>query len=73
MCIREEGIGAVGVQLQGVGVGYGGGVVGAKWGGRGGVWGGFFFKQKPAYDVEYGLVGSEMGIRDRGRNDPENG
>ena len=25
----------------------------------------FFFKQKTAYDIEYGLVGSEMGIRDR--------
>ena len=26
--------------------------------------GGFFFKQKAAYDVEYGLVGPEMCIRD---------
>mgnify|MGYP003380752916 CR=1 FL=1 len=25
----------------------------------------FFFKQKTAYEVEYGLVGSEMCIRDR--------
>ena len=25
----------------------------------------FVFKQKTAFDVEYGLVGSEMGIRDR--------
>ena len=25
----------------------------------------FFFKQKTAYDIEYGLVGSEMCIRDR--------
>ena len=24
-----------------------------------------FFKQKTAYDIEYGLVGSEMCIRDR--------
>ena len=24
----------------------------------------FFFKQKTAYDIEYGLVGSEMCIRD---------
>ena len=27
----------------------------------------FFFKQKTAYDIEYGLVGSEMCIRDRER------
>ena len=26
----------------------------------------FFFKQKTAYEIEYGLVGSEMCIRDRG-------
>ena len=26
---------------------------------------GFFFKQKTAYEIEYGLVGSEMCIRDR--------
>ena len=25
----------------------------------------FFFKQKTAYEIEYGLVGSEMCIRDR--------
>ena len=25
----------------------------------------FFFKQKTAYEVEYGFVGSEKGIRDR--------
>ena len=25
----------------------------------------FFVKQKTAYEIEYGLVGSEMGIRDR--------
>ena len=25
----------------------------------------FFFRQKTAYEVEYGLVGSEMCIRDR--------
>ena len=25
----------------------------------------FFFKQKTAYEIEYGLVGSEMWIRDR--------
>ena len=29
----------------------------------------FFFKQKTAYEVEYGLVGSEMCIRDRGQAD----
>ena len=27
----------------------------------------FFFKQKTAYEIEYGLVGSEMCIRDRHR------
>ena len=27
----------------------------------------FFFKQKTAYEIEYGLVGSEMCIRDRVR------
>ena len=27
----------------------------------------FFFKQKTAYENEYGLVGSEMCIRDRGQ------
>ena len=31
-----------------------------------GGWGGVFvFKQKTAYEIEYGLVGSEMCIRDR--------
>ena len=29
-----------------------------------------FFKQKTAYDIEYGLVGSEMCIRDRGMVEP---
>ena len=28
----------------------------------------FFFKQKTAYEIEYGLVGSEMCIRDRTRS-----
>mgnify|MGYP002682417444 CR=1 FL=1 len=28
----------------------------------------FFFKQKTAYEIEYGLVGSEMCIRDSGVN-----
>ena len=27
----------------------------------------FLFKQKTAYEIEYGLVGSEMCIRDRAR------
>ena len=27
----------------------------------------FFFKQKTAYEIQYGLVGSEMCIRDRGK------
>eukprot|EP00811_Abedinium_folium_P021560 NODE_30706_length_412_cov_0.810526.p1 GENE.NODE_30706_length_412_cov_0.810526~~NODE_30706_length_412_cov_0.810526.p1 ORF type:complete len:74 (-),score=11.39 NODE_30706_length_412_cov_0.810526:152-373(-) len=27
----------------------------------------FFFKQKTAYENKYGLVGSEMGKRDRGQ------
>ena len=31
----------------------------------------FFFKQKTAYEIEYGLVGSEMCIRDRGRDGEE--
>ena len=32
----------------------------------------FFFKQKTAYEIEYGLVGSEMCIRDRaGRGQPD--
>ena len=35
------------------------------WGGWGGGVGGFFFKQKTAYEIQYGLVGSEMCIRDR--------
>ena len=29
----------------------------------------FFFKQKTAYEIQYGLVGSEMCIRDRARHD----
>ena len=29
----------------------------------------FFFKQKTAYDIQYGLVGSEMCIRDSGSTD----
>eukprot|EP00831_Metopus_contortus_P026869 TRINITY_DN22745_c0_g1_i3.p2 TRINITY_DN22745_c0_g1~~TRINITY_DN22745_c0_g1_i3.p2 ORF type:complete len:102 (+),score=18.21 TRINITY_DN22745_c0_g1_i3:41-346(+) len=29
----------------------------------------FFFKQKTAYEMQRGLVGSEMCIRDRHRND----
>ena len=29
----------------------------------------FFFKQKTAYEIEYGLVGSEMCIRDRAGGD----
>ena len=28
-------------------------------------WVSVFFKQKTAYDIQYGLVGSEMCIRDR--------
>ena len=32
-----------------------------------GLLGCFFFKQKTAYEIEYGLVGSEMCIRDRGQ------
>ena len=28
----------------------------------------FFFKQKTAYEIEYGIVGSEMCIRDRERD-----
>ena len=28
----------------------------------------FFFKQKTAYEIQYGLVGSEMCIRDRGNS-----
>ena len=35
----------------------------------------FFFKQKTAYEIEYGLVGSEMCIRDSSRgggDDPTN-
>ena len=36
---------------------------------RSGVFVFFFFKQKPAYDIWYGLVGSEMCIRDSGDRD----
>ena len=31
----------------------------------------FFFKQKTAYEIQYGLVGSEMCIRDRVETDEE--
>ena len=48
-------------------MGGGGGGGGVGEGGRGGGGGGgvFFCKRKTAYEVEYGLVGSERWIRDR--------
>ena len=33
----------------------------------------FFFKQKTAYEIQYGLVGSEMCIRDSHRTDRDQG